>query len=175
MAVQLLSQVETMGKKVYHDQAVIEQLTHEIALLKRHKFAKRSEQLSPDQISLLDELIDTDIAAIEASLKAESGPRHRPTPPADQALRAASPVFTNPDRSRAGQHSVCPRLPAQADRQGRRRKARPHPGHLHGRTHIRGKWVCNQCEPLIQAPVPAQMIDKGIPAAGLLAHVMVAK
>jgi hypothetical protein len=28
---------------------------------------------------------------------------------------------------------------------------------------------------LIQAPVPAQVIDKGIPTAGLLAHVMVAK
>jgi len=29
-----------------------------------------------------------------------------------------------------------------------------------------------QCETLIQAPVPAQMIEKGIPTAGLLAHVM---
>ena len=70
LAAQLLSQVDTMGKKIHRDQAVIEQLTHEIALLKRYKFAKRSEQLSPDQISLLDELIDTDIAAIEAELKA---------------------------------------------------------------------------------------------------------
>ena len=56
-----------MGKKNHRDQ-VIEQLSHEIALLKRHKFAKRSEQLSPDQGSLLD----TDIAAIEAELKALS-------------------------------------------------------------------------------------------------------
>ncbi|MBN0009509.1 transposase, partial [Pseudomonas aeruginosa] len=32
-----------------------------------------------------------------------------------------------------------------------------------------------QCETLIQAPVPAQVIDKGIPTAGLLAHVMIAK
>lgn len=41
--------------------------------------------------------------------------------------------------------------------------------------HVRGKWACHQCETLIQAPVPAQVIDKGIPTAGLLAHVMVAK
>lgn len=40
---------------------------------------------------------------------------------------------------------------------------------------VRGKWACRQCETLIQAPVPAQVIDKGIPTAGLLAHVMVAK
>ena len=48
-AAQLLSQVDTMGKKIHRDQTVIEQLSHEIALLKRHKFAKRSEQLSPDR------------------------------------------------------------------------------------------------------------------------------
>jgi len=41
--------------------------------------------------------------------------------------------------------------------------------------HIRGKWVCDDCETLIQAPVPAHVIDKGIPTAGLLAHVMIAK
>ena len=35
--------------------------------------------------------------------------------------------------------------------------------------------VCDDCETLIQAPVPAQVIDKGIPTAGLLAHVMIAK
>ncbi|RMV99638.1 hypothetical protein ALP03_200221 [Pseudomonas amygdali pv. tabaci] len=40
---------------------------------------------------------------------------------------------------------------------------------------MRGKWVCDDCETLIQAPVPAQVIDKGIPTAGLLAHVMIAK
>ena len=62
--------VETMGKKINRDQAVIEKLTHEIAQLKRFKFAKRSEQLSPQQASLLDDLSDTDIAASEAELQA---------------------------------------------------------------------------------------------------------
>lgn len=37
------------------------------------------------------------------------------------------------------------------------------------------EWVCDQCETLIQAPVPAQVSDKGIPTVGLLAHIMVAK
>lgn len=41
--------------------------------------------------------------------------------------------------------------------------------------HVRGKWACRQCETLIQTPVPPQVIDKSIPTAGLLAHVMVAK
>jgi chromosome segregation ATPase len=62
--------VETMGQKINRDQTLIQKLTHEIAQLKRFKFAKRSEQLiSPDQASLLDDLIDADIAAIEAELE----------------------------------------------------------------------------------------------------------
>lgn len=36
-------------------------------------------------------------------------------------------------------------------------------------------FEAGDCETLIQAPVPAQVIDKGIPTAGLLAHVMIAK
>ncbi|WP_432757990.1 IS66 family transposase [Pseudomonas umsongensis] len=49
------------------------------------------------------------------------------------------------------------------------------PGVFTVERHVRGKWVCDDCETLIQAPVPAQVIDKGIPTAGLLAHVMIAK
>ncbi len=59
-----------MGKKINRDQTVIEKLTHEITRLKRLKFAKRNEQINPEQASLLDDLIDTDIAAIEAELQA---------------------------------------------------------------------------------------------------------
>ena len=49
------------------------------------------------------------------------------------------------------------------------------PGVFSVERHIRGKWVCGQCETLIQAPVPAHVIDKGIPTSGLLAQVLVAK
>lgn len=70
LAAQLIQRVETMDKQITHHKSVNERLAHEIALLKRFKFAKRSEQLSPDQASLLDDLIDTDIAAIEAELEA---------------------------------------------------------------------------------------------------------
>lgn len=73
-AIQLLSQVDAMGKKIHRLETSNEQLAHEIATLKRHKFAKRSEQLSPDQGSLLDDLLDTDtdIAAIDGKLSATS-------------------------------------------------------------------------------------------------------
>lgn len=91
LAAQLLTQVDVMGKKIHRDQTIIEQLTHEIAWYKRHKFAKRSEQLSPDQGSLLDDLLDTDIAAIEAELKAVNPPV-APAEPRQQPKRTPLPA-----------------------------------------------------------------------------------
>jgi transposase len=49
------------------------------------------------------------------------------------------------------------------------------PGTFAVERHVRGKWACRSCETLLQAPVPPQVIDKGIPTAGLLAQVLVAK
>lgn len=70
LAAQLLSMVDTMGRESRRDKTVIEQLSHEIAILKRHKSAQRSEQISPAQGSLLDDLLNTDLEAIEAELNA---------------------------------------------------------------------------------------------------------
>lgn len=49
------------------------------------------------------------------------------------------------------------------------------PGVFSVERHIRGKWACAQCETIVQAPVAAHVIDKGIPTTGLLAQVLVAK
>lgn len=49
------------------------------------------------------------------------------------------------------------------------------PGVFTVERHVRSKWVCASCETLMQAPVPPQVIDKGIPTARLLAQVLIAK
>jgi transposase len=54
-----------------------EQLTHEIALLKRHRFGKRGEAISRQQYSLLEDLVDEDTAAIEQELE-QLTEHHRP-------------------------------------------------------------------------------------------------
>ncbi len=63
----LLSKVDIIGRKSHRDDIIIEQLTHEIALLKRHRFAKRSEQISPEQGSLLDDLLNTHLRLLMPS------------------------------------------------------------------------------------------------------------
>src|SRR5690606_5332344 len=168
--------VETMGKKINRDQAVIEKLTHEIAQLKRFKFAKRSEQLSPQQASLLDDLIDTDIAAIEAELQAlqiAPAQTEKKQKPKRTALPAEFPrtlIHHEPDNTHCPCGCALKRIGEDVSE-----KLDYTPGVFTVERHVRGKWVCDDCETLIQAPVPAQIIDKGIPTAGLLAHVMIAK
>lgn len=176
LAVQLLTQVDTLGKKIQRIETVNEQLPHEIALLKRHKFAKRSEQLSLAQASLLDDLIDTDIAAIEAELKAVNPPIV-PAEPRQQPKRAPLPAqFPRTVIRHEPENTQCA-CGCQLQRVGEyvSEKLDYTPDTFTAEQHIRGEWACRQCETLIQAPVPAQVIDKGIPTAGLLAHVRVAK
>ncbi|WP_339464998.1 IS66 family transposase [Pseudomonas sp. EA_65y_Pfl2_P74] len=175
-AAQLLSQVDTMGKKIQRIETVNEQLTHEIALFKRNKFAKRSEQLSPHQGSLLDDLLDTDIAAIEAELKAVNPPA-APAERRQQPKRAPLPQQFPRTVIRHEPESTQCVCGCQLQRVGEdvSEKLDYTPGVFTVEQHVCGKWACRECETLIQAPVPAQVIDKGIPTAGLLAHVMVAK
>lgn len=145
-------------------------------MLKRHKFTKRSEQLNPDQGSLLDDLLDTDIAAIEAELKAVNPPA-APAEPRQQPKRSPlPPQFPRTVIRHEPENTQCA-CGCQLQRVGEdvSEKLDYTPGVFTVEQHIRGKWICRECETLIQAPVPAQVIDKGIPTAGLLAHVMVAK
>ena len=83
----LFDRAEKNDRALVHRDAVIEKLTHELAILKRHKYAQRSEQLDALQGNLLDELVDGDLAAIEAELaqltvdETPAKPKRAPLPP----------------------------------------------------------------------------------------------
>jgi transposase len=169
--------ISSKDREILYRQAKIDQLTHEMAALKRWKFGRSREQLDAGQASLLDETIDADIASIEQEL-------HDLTPP-DQAVketrqkpkRAALP----PELPRVELHhepdSTTCSCGCQLKRIGEdvSEKLDYTPGVLTVQRHVRGKWACAKCQTLTQAPVPAQIIDKGLPTSGLLAQVLVAK
>jgi transposase len=171
---------QTLGRKereLVRSNAIIEKLTNEVAILKRHKYARRSEQLDAVQGKLLDELIDSDLAAIEAELDQAMTEEQKAARPKQQPKRTPLP----PELPRTLIHhepenTQC-RCGCQLKRIGEdiSEKLDYVPGEFTVERHIRGKWACKECETLIQAPVPAQVIDKGIPNAGLLAQVLVAK
>jgi hypothetical protein len=75
-------------KTLQHYKIRNEQLTHELALLKRHRFGQRSEAGSP-RYRLLDDIVEEGLAAVEselAQLVNTPAPTRTPRKPARQSL-----------------------------------------------------------------------------------------
>ncbi len=172
-------ELERGRREVAHKQALIDKLTHENALLKRLKFAAQSERFTVDQRSLLDETFDTDLAEVGREMKrlgvdvdaaadqtGKKQPKRSPLPP----------HLPRRDVHHEPESTVCG-CGCQMQRVGEdvAEKLDYEPGVFTVERHVRGKWACRQCQTLVQAPVPAHVIDKGIPTTGLLAQVLVAK
>jgi transposase len=169
--------ITSKDREIKYRQAKIDQLTHEMAVLKRWKFGRSREQLDAGQTSLLDETIDADIAAIEQELQELTPVAKSDTQTRQQPKRTPLPAeLPRVDVQHEPDTTTC-QCGCQLKRIGQDVSERLDytPGVFTVECHIRGKWACSKCETLIQAPVPAQIIDKGIPTAGLLAQVLVAK
>ena len=175
-AADLIETLAGKDRELQCKQLKIEQLTHEMALLKRWKFAARSEQLHGLQRSLLDETIDADLEAIAvelATLRSPEPARASGNQPKRRLLPAHLPrvdVRHEPEQTVCGCGCAMKRIGEDVSE-----KLDYTPGVVHVERHIRGKWACAKCQTLVQAAVPAQVIDKGMPTAGLLAQVLVSK
>lgn len=176
LAARLMAQVGEKDRELHYRQTRIEQLTHEIAMLKRMQFGKRSEKLDTEQMNLLEETMDADLGAIELELA-----QLKSTPASDDTRQKPkrSPLPERLPRTEIHHEPEsivctcgCERVRVGEDIS---EKLDYTPGVFTVERHIRGKWACKACETLIQAPVPAHVIDKGIPTTGLLAQVLVAK
>ena len=153
-----------------------EQLSHEIALLRRHRYGQRSEGLDKHQLSLLQELIDEDTTAVETELEKVSVgdtfkadkqlPKRQPLPP--QLPRTE--IHHEPGSTTCACGCKMTRIGEDVSE-----KLDYQPGSFSVERHIRGKWACASCEILRQEPVAPHIIDKGIPTTNLLSQVLVAK
>ena len=163
-------------RELNYRQAKIDKLTHEIALNRRWRFGQHAERLDPAQASLLEDTLDADIAAMEVELE-ELTASKKTNAPRQLPKRVALPANLPRVEFRHEPGSGTCRCGCQLKRIGEdvSEKLDYTPGLFTVERHIRGKWACLDCKTLIQAPVPPQIIDKGIATAGLLAQVLVAK
>src|ERR1700685_394946 len=107
LATALFAQVTQKDHELKHKQLKIDQLTHEMAVLKRWQFGQRSERLNPAQRSLLEETIDADLEAIERELEALQS--ERPTRTKSVPRRAALPAaLPRRDVPHEPDSTVCP-------------------------------------------------------------------
>jgi len=153
-----------------------EKLSHELALLRRHRFGQRSEVLNKQQLSMLDDLIEEDMAALETELDRLAGPAQPRSAKRQPARQALPPHLPRTEIRHDPASTTCP-CGCQLKRVGEdvSEKLDYEPGTFRVERHIRGKWVCDNCETLVQAPVAPHVIDKGIPTTPLLAQVLISK
>src|SRR4030095_4566230 len=154
--------------------------THEMAVLKRQKYAATSEKfcagLSAEQTSLLEETLECDIAEVcgeierAVSDKKTKQDKERPKRQALPAHLSRQEFHHEPDNTVCGCGSAMKRIGQDVSE-----KLDYQPGVFTVERHVRGKWACAHCQKLVQVPVAPHIIDKGIPTSGLLAQVLVAK
>ena len=175
-AAKLMTEIADTQRDNHLKQLKIDQLTHEMAVLKRMKFAAQSEQLSAQQRSLFEETLDADLEAIALELKALQRKDERQAPK-QQPKRRPLPEHLPRTEVRHDPASTTCACGCALQRIGEdvSEKLDYSPGVFRVERHIRGKWVCRTCEQVHQAPMPATVIDKGIPTPRLLAHILVSK
>ena len=99
---QMRQMLQRLMSELKHKQTLLDKLTYEMAILKRLKFAAKTEALNADQRSLLEEALEEDLQAVDDEIEqlrpaAERTTRQLPKRlplPAQLARReAATPPF----------------------------------------------------------------------------------
>ena len=177
-------QLELSNQALEQENKYLDALNHqykqEIDLFKRHKFAQKNEHLTAKQISLLDEAVEEDIAAVDLELEQRNtdksnAPAQKTT--ANKPKRRPLPdhlpticIEHDPTSTQCTCGCTLRRIGEDISE-----KLTFKPAQFIKEQHVRGKWVCDQCDTIKQEPMPAYVIDKGIASPELLSHVLVSK
>lgn len=162
----------------------LEKVIFELARLKANRFGAKTERMSAEQRRLFEEAMAEDQASLEAQLKALQGGDDKKTapPPSGDKEKSKPRRQPIPDHLRREEHRHEPENTTCECGQAMVRigediseKLDIVPAEFFAHRHIRGKWACKCCQTLAQEPVEPQVIDKGMPAAGLVAHVLVSR
>ena len=171
---------QQLDSKVQHLSILNQKYEHELALFKRHKFAQKNEHLTAKQIHLWDEAVEEDIAAVDLELERLNAdktdasaqkatvnkPKRRPLPDHLASIR----IEHEPESTQCACGCTLRRIGEDISE-----KLNFRPAQFYKEQHVRGKWVCDQCDTLTQQAMPAYVIDKGIASPELLSHVLVSK
>ncbi len=155
-------------------QTKIAALNFEIARLKRWRFGQSSESLDAQaplfEAIVADTALEDQAARDEQQRPKDQAPRRRAV---RQALPSALPRIEHRHELEDTMCACGQPLVRIGEDVSEQLDCVPAQFFVH--RHIRGKYACKCCQSIQAAALPAQIIDKGLPAAGLLAQVVVAK
>ena len=165
-------------------QAKIDKLNFELARLRRWQFDAKTEAMTAAQRLLFAEALAEDEASLRAKLaELQRGlPEAPKTPKAPRAKprRQALPAhLERVEHRHEPEDTHCPnadcRQPMQRIGEDVSEKLDIVPAKFFVHRHIYGKWACRCCQLLRQEPAEPDIVDGGIPAAGLVAHTLISR
>lgn len=153
----------------------IEALNLEVARLRQWRFGSSAESLQ-HQAPLFEALAADTEAEDRAADEARQPERSAPRParkPVRQTLPESLPRIEH--RHELTEPNCACGAPLERIGEDVSEQLDCVPAQFFVHRHIRGKYACRCCETVRAAELPARVIDKGLPAPGLLAQVVVAK
>lgn len=184
---QLPDDAESLKRLVLGKQELIARLTDEIARLKRWRFGRSSEVMDaamPQQPLPLGDVLEVSPAVANDAqpepIPRQDSARDSSKPPSVKLRRTARVFPAHLPREivvHAPATCDCPECGASMRKLGEDISEMLNylPGTFTVIRHVRPKLSCVRCSKVIQLPAPSRPIERGMPAAGLLAQVIVAK
>ena len=178
-------------REIKFKDAKIERITFELAQLRGWKYGAKTEAMTAEQRKLFEDTLAEDEADLQAQLDALQGAVQTdgqadklPTKTKRQPRRQALPAhLRRVEHHHEPEDTACPTpdcgQPMVRIGEDVSERLDIVPAEFFVHRHIRGKWVCKCCSQkgegqLVQEAVEPQIIDKGMPTAGLVAHTLVA-
>lgn len=159
----------------------IDDLEGQLYYLKRQLFGQKSEKLNPAQRMLFEDLYKELQAKAEEQTPKTPGERRKAKVNANHQGRRPLPpeldrevIEIEPDED----EKVCSDYNSPKQRIGEEvtEKLDYVPACFTVKRYVRGKYACKQCQGNVSiGSLPPMAIDKGIPAEGLLAHIITSK
>ena len=176
-------QITEQAQAIKFKDVKIERITFELARLKAYRFGAKTERMDAEQRQMFEEALAEDQASLEAQLLALQGERGQTAaPPPDEKTKSKPRRQALPEHLRRVEYRHEPENTTCECGQAMARigediteKLDIVPAEFFVHRHVRGKWACKCCQTLVQQPVAPQIIDKGMPAPGLIAHVLVSR
>ena len=177
--------LETLKRLLIGRDEMIAKLMAEIARLKRWRFGRSAEQTDAALLQLQLALSDLQVPAADDVALPEMVPVEESTaaPPLQPStlLRRVSRAFPAHLPRETIVHApascTCPDCGTAMRKLGEDIAEMLDfvPGYFKVLRHVRPKLSCGHCARVMQLPAPSRPIERGIPAPGLLAQVLVAK
>jgi transposase len=185
-ASKVAAMVQRLTQELRFKETKLQKLTFELARLRALKFGAKTEAMNAEQRRLFEQTLAEDEASLRAQLEALQAAKAAAEAAAGQDKQAPRrPPRREPlpehlrreDHRHEPENTNCPEpscgKPMRRIGEDVSERLDIIPAEFFVHRHIYGKWACRCCQLLVQEPADPQVIDKGQPTAGLIAHTMV--